>query len=167
VAGSGKSTVGGMLAERLGWEFADADSFHPPANVEKMRSGQPLTDADRVPWLTAIGAWMDERQVAGKAAVITCSALKRSYRDELLYGRPAVAMVFLMVSKETLIHRLEGRHGHFFPEALEDSQLAALQLPTPDEGRVHVLSAEDSAEAIVAEIIAAISPDGNGVRWTP
>ena len=91
VSGSGKTTVGAMLAGRLGWRFADADDFHPAANIEKMRAGIPLTDEDRWPWLQAIAAWMDERIAAGESAVLGCSALKRSYRDLLLGGRPAGA----------------------------------------------------------------------------
>jgi gluconokinase len=87
-SGSGKTTVGAMLAGRLGWPFADADDFHPAANVEKMRAGIPLTDADRWPWLRAIGAWMDEHIARGESAVVGCSALRRSYRDQLLGGRP-------------------------------------------------------------------------------
>ena len=97
VSGSGKTTVGAMLAGRLGWRFADADGFHPAANIEKMRAGIPLTDQDRWPWLLAITAWMDERIAAGESAVLGCSALKRSYRDMLLGGRPDVRMVFLVV----------------------------------------------------------------------
>ena len=93
VAGSGKTTVGALLAGRLRWLFADADSFHPEANVAKMRAGIPLTDADREPWLQAITDWMDERIAANQSAVITCSALKRAYRDRLLAGRPAATMV--------------------------------------------------------------------------
>ena len=88
VSGSGKTTVGAMLAARLGWRFADADEFHPAANIEKMRAGVPLTDDERWPWLQAIGAWMDERVARDESAVVTCSALKRSYRDMLLRGRP-------------------------------------------------------------------------------
>ncbi len=95
VAGSGKTTVGALLAGRLRWRFADADTFHPEANVTKMRAGIPLTDADREPWLRAITDWMDERIAAGQSAVVTCSALKRVYRDRLLVGRPAATMVFL------------------------------------------------------------------------
>src|ERR1700729_1668009 len=87
VSGSGKTTVGAMLAGRLGWRFADADDFHPAANVEKMRAGIPLTDADRWPWLRSVAAWMDERIARGEQAVLACSALKRSYRDLLLGGR--------------------------------------------------------------------------------
>ena len=115
VSGSGKTTVGAMLAGRLGWRFADADDFHPAANIEKMRAGIPLTDADRWPWLQALAAWMDERIARGKSAVVACSALKRSYRDLLLGGRPQAQMIFLAVDSEVLARRLAARHGHFFP----------------------------------------------------
>src|SRR5215475_6902645 len=101
VAGSGKTTVGALVAGRLRWRFADADTFHPEANVAKMRAGIPLTDADRAPWLRAICEWMDREIADGNSAVVTCSALKRAYREELLAGR-AATMVFLMVSREEL-----------------------------------------------------------------
>ncbi len=125
VSGSGKTTVGALIAGRLRWRFADADTFHPEANVAKMREGMPLTDADREPWLRAITAWMDERIAAGESAVVTCSALKRVYRDRLLSrtagrddglppGQPGCAP-----------RRLWTRPGHFFPEKLLNSQLAA------------------------------------------
>lgn len=165
VSGSGKTTVGALLAGRLHWRFADADTFHPRANVEKMRSGEPLTDADRMPWLQAVAAWIDERVAAGDSAVVTCSALKRSYRDLLLDGRPAATMVFLMVSKETLLHRVGARPDHFFPGRLLDSQLATLQPPAPDEPRVHVVSADGDSEETAAAIMAAVWPDGD-VRWS-
>src|ERR1700744_4928831 len=97
VAGSGKRTAGALLAGRLRWRFADADDFHPEANVAKMRAGIPLTDADREPWLRSVGRWMDAETAAGRSAVIACSALKRAYRDLLLDGRPAAVMAFLMV----------------------------------------------------------------------
>ena len=122
VSGSGKTTMGAMLADRLGWPFADADDFHPAANVEKMRAGIPLTDEDRWPWLRAIAAWMDERIALGESAVMTCSALKRSYRDVLLGGRPEALLVFLAVDREVVARRLAGRHGHFFPERLLGTQ---------------------------------------------
>ena len=118
VSGSGKTTVGAMLAGRLGWPFADADDFHPAANVAKMRAGIPLTDADREPWLRAIVAWMDEHIARGESAVVGCSALKRSYRDELLGGRPEARMVFLATDRDVLARRLAARLGHFFPEQL-------------------------------------------------
>ena len=123
VSGSGKTTVGAMLAGRLGWPFADADDFHPAANVAKMRAGIPLTDADREPWLRAIVAWMDEHIAREESAVVGCSALKRSYRDELLGGRPEARMVFLATDRDVLTRRLAARVGHFFPEQLLASQL--------------------------------------------
>src|SRR5262249_52000399 len=106
VSGSGKTTVGALLAGRLGWRFADADDFHPAANVAKMRAGIPLTDTDRWPWLRAIATWIDECIGQGEDAVLACSALKRSYRDELLDGRPAARMVFLAPDREVLARRL-------------------------------------------------------------
>lgn len=155
VAGSGKTTVGTQLARRLGWRFADADTFHPPANVAKMRAGIPLTDEDRAPWLRAIGSWMDDLIAAGQSGVVTCSALKRAYRDELLCGRPAVTLIFLEVSRAVLVRRLTARLGHFFPEELLDSQLRTLEPPAPDE-RVLTLSADDDTAHIVDEIVARV-----------
>jgi gluconokinase len=159
VSGSGKTTVGALLAGRLGWEFADADSFHPPANIAKMRAGIPLTDADRGPWLRAIAAWMDERIAAGESAVVTCSALKRSYRDTLLGGRPEARLVFLLADRDVLARRLTQRHGHFFPAGLLDSQLADLEPPQPDE-HVLVVTPEDQPGTTVAKIIAELWPGG-------
>jgi gluconokinase len=155
VAGSGKTTVGAQVAGRLGWRFTDADEFHRAANVAKMRTGIPLTDADRVPWLRAICAWMDDLIAAGQSGVVTCSALKRGYRDELLRGRPAAMMFFLQVSRDVLVRRLTGRMGHFFPEELMDSQLRTLELPAPDE-RVLTVSADVDPARIVDEIVAQV-----------
>ena len=162
VAGSGKTTVGALLAERLHWQFADADTFHPEANVAKMRAGIPLTDADRQPWLRAITTWMDKRIAAGQSAVVTCSALKRAYRDQLLAERPAATMVFLQVSAEVLEQRLLARHDHFFPEKLLDSQLAALEPPAPDERVQTVLEVGEPAQT-AAQIIATLWPNGEPV----
>jgi gluconokinase len=159
VAGSGKTTVGAQLARRLGYRYADADSFHPLANVAKMRAGIPLTDEDRAPWLRAIGAWMDGLIEAGQSAVVTCSALKRAYRDELLSGRPTATLVFLMVSKDVLIRRLDTRSAHFFPEELLDSQLETLEPPAPDE-RVLTVAADGDPVHTVAEIVARLGTDG-------
>ena len=164
VSGSGKSTVGARLAGRLGWRFADADDFHPAANVAKMRAGIPLTDTDRWPWLRAIAAWMDERIARGEDAVVGCSALKRSYRDLLLNGRPAARMIFLAPDREVLARRLAARHGHFFPEQLLGTQLDALEPPGPDERVLTVVPADDPA-ATVAQIIALLcipGPAGRG-----
>jgi gluconokinase len=138
VAGSGKTTVGRALAGRLGWTFADGDSFHPAANIAKMRAGMPLTDADRKPWLAAITSWMDDIITSNQSAVIACSALKRQYRDELLDGRPAAQLVFLAISREDDQARLAARTGHFFLEPLLASQFADLEIPQ-DEPRVHLV----------------------------
>jgi gluconokinase len=156
VSGCGKTTVGALLAGQFGWEFADADDFHPEANVAKMRAGTPLTDADREPWLRSVGRWMDTEIAAGRSAVLACSALKRAYRDLLLDGRPAAVMAFLTVSREELDRRLLARTGHFFPEKLLDSQLAALEPPQPDE-RVVTVQAENSPVRTAANVAAALS----------
>ena len=159
VSGSGKSTVGALLAGLLHWRFADADSFHPEANIAKMRAGIPLTDEDRGPWLHAVTDWMDARIVADESAVMACSALKRAYRDQMLSGRPAAVMIFLQVSRDVLARRLAARHGHFFPEKLLDSQLETLELPAPDE---HVLTVvvDGDAGQTAAKIIAILPPPG-------
>jgi gluconokinase len=158
VAGSGKTTVGTQLASRLGWRFADADGFHSAANVAKMRAGIPLTDEDRAPWLRAITSWMDDIEALEESGVITCSALRRRYRDELLSGRPAATMVFLEVSKEDLVQRLSHRYGHFFPEKLLDSQLAAFEPPDPDE-RVLTLPEDGGPAQTVDEIVTRLGLD--------
>ena len=156
VSGSGKTTVGALLAGRLGWQFADADAFHPAANVAKMRAGIPLTDADRWPWLHAIGAWMDERIARGESAVVTCSALRRAYRDALLGGRPQARMVFLGVDQEEAARRLAVRHGHFFGPGLAGSQFDALEPPQPGEPRVTEVPSGHDPEQTVTAIIAVI-----------
>jgi gluconokinase len=158
-SGSGKTTVGTLLAARLHWPFADADSFHTAANIEKMRRDQPLTDADRWPWLHAIGAWADEENAAGKSAVLTCSALRRAYRAVLLDGRPEVRMVYLLADRAALSQRLTGRHGHFFPPELLDSQLADQELPH-DETDVLVVTPVGTPGDTVTEIIARVWPSG-------
>jgi gluconokinase len=157
VSGSGKTTVGALLAGHLGWRFADADDFHPAANVAKMRAGIPLTDADRGPWLRAIAAWMDERIARGEDIVITCSALKRSYRDLLLADRPAARMVFLAPDREVLARRLAARHDHFFPGQLLGTQFDALEPPQPGERVLSVVPAGEPA-ATVDSIIALLFP---------
>jgi gluconokinase len=158
-SGSGKTTIGALLAGHLHWPFADADSFHSPANIGKMRRGQPLTDADRWPWLQAIAAWMDEQIAAGGSAVVTCSALRRTYREALLDGRPEARLVFLLADRETLAAHLAARHGHFFPRELLDSQLAD-QEPPHGEKNVLVVTPEEQPEQTVAKIIAELWPGG-------
>jgi gluconokinase len=157
VSGSGKTTVGALLAGRLGWRFADADDFHPAANVAKMRAGVPLTDEDRWPWLRILAAWMDERIARNDPAVITCSALKRSYRDVLLDGRPRARMVFLAPDREELARRLAARHGHFFPEQLLGSQFADMEPPSPEERVLTVIPTADP-ETTAGSIIAVLFP---------
>lgn len=152
VSGSGKSTVGSLLARRLGWDFEDGDALHPPANVAKMRMGIPLTDADRWPWLRALASWIDQRIAAGDPAVVACSALKRSYRDLLATGRPGVRIVLLTVDEQALAARLKRRHGHFFPAGLLSSQLSDLELPGPGEPAV-VVPADGTPERVTDAII--------------
>ena len=155
VSGSGKSTVGALLAGRLGWAFADGDSFHPAANVDKMTAGTPLSDEDRRPWLNAIGGWMDQRAAMGEPGVVACSALKRAYRAELLDGRSA-RLAFLDVPHDLDRIRLKARRGHFFPAQLAGTQFAALEVPGPAEGAL-VLNADGTPEDLVATIIARLN----------
>jgi gluconokinase len=163
VSGSGKTTVGRLLAGRLGWPFADGDAFHPAANVAKMAAGIPLTDEDRWPWLAAIRAWMDSRIAAGGSGVVACSALKRRYRDYLLQDRPQVRLVFLDVSRDEDLARLRARRGHFFPAGLLDSQFGDLEPPQPDEGAL-VLTARSSPDELVKAIISGLGLIAPGER---
>src|ERR1700674_4193246 len=138
VSGCGKTTVAAILAGRLGWRFEEGDAMHPQANIEKMEAGHPLTDADRAPWLEKVAGWVDERLDAGENGFITCSALKRSYRDVINRRGTGVVFVFLAGSRETIATRLAARHGHFMPSSLLDSQFADLEEPTPDEPEIRV-----------------------------
>lgn len=147
VTGSGKTTVGRLLAEQSGWEFADADAFHPPANVEKMTRGVALTDADREPWLAALRAAIVKWQAEGKNVVLACSALKRSYRERLGVGGD-VRLVYLKGSYEVIRSRLRARHGHFATEAILADQFATLEEPE-DAVTVNV---DASPEQIVSEV---------------
>jgi gluconokinase len=154
VSGSGKTTIGAMLAGRLHWPYAEADTFHPLANIEKMAAGHPLTDADRLPWLRAIAEWIDEQIAADTCGVVTCSALKRAYRDML--RRPQVAIVYLHGSRELIASRLTARHGHFFQVTMLDSQFHDLEEPGPDEGVITV-SINRRPSQIVDEILAKLA----------
>jgi gluconokinase len=152
VSGSGKTTVAAMLAGALGVGFLEGDDLHPRSNVEKMKNGTPLTDADRLPWLRAIAHRIDEWRARGEAGVVTCSALKRAYREILIGDRPDVRLVYLKGSPELIHQRMAARHGHFMPVGLLDSQFETLQEPGADEKPVVVDVAGSPAE-IVAEII--------------
>jgi gluconokinase len=133
VAGSGKTTVATLLAQRLGTEYAEADQFHPEANIAKMSAGTPLTDDDRWPWLEAIRDWLSAEADAGRSGVVTCSALKRSYRDLLRTARGHVCFVHLDGSPDLLAERMAHRSGHFMPTSLLPSQLATLEPLDEDE----------------------------------
>lgn len=156
VSGSGKSTIGSLLAQRLGWRYAEADDFHPEANLAKMVAGLPLDDADRRPWLANIAAWIDESTATGQPAVVSCSALKRAYRDVLRANRPNVRLIYLDADKQTIRARLSARRGHFFPAALLDSQFTVLEPPTDDEHPYRVpVTLEGRADQTVDDLIAA------------
>jgi gluconokinase len=152
VAGSGKTTVAQALAARTGWRFEDGDVFHPASNVEKMRSGQPLTDEDRWPWLRAIAAEIDRTRKADGHIIIACSALKRSYRDILIGSRLGVQLIYLKGSRDLIGQRLRARRGHFMPPALLDSQFATLEEPGSDE-RAVVVDVASTVDAIVDDIV--------------
>lgn len=154
VSGSGKTTVGRILARRLDWEFAEADDFHPQSNIDKMAKGNPLTDEDRWPWLDAISAWINQRLAQSRSAVVTCSALKRRYRDVL--RAPGVVFVHLTGDPRLLESRISGRHGHFMPAELLASQLADLEVPTADE---HALTVDvtPGPSQIVDDIVAKLA----------
>ena len=152
VAGSGKTTVAALLAGRLGAAFAEGDDFHSPENVAKMSAGQPLTDADRWPWLAGIRDWLAAQHAAGRAAVVPCSALKRSYRDLLREAGP-VQFVHLTGSRELLTQRIQGRAGHFMKPEMLASQLATLEPLDADEPGI-VIDVAARPEGIVDAVLA-------------
>jgi carbohydrate kinase (thermoresistant glucokinase family) len=161
VSGAGKTTIGRRLATRLGWEFIEGDALHPLQNVAKMTSGQPLTDADRAPWLTAVASVIDEWRNRDTRGVITCSALKRSYRREIIGEGNDVRLVYLEGSRRLIAERLARRQGHFMPASLLDSQFAALEPPGPDENPITVSvdrPVEETVERIAAALCASTSP---------
>jgi carbohydrate kinase (thermoresistant glucokinase family) len=152
VSGSGKTTIGERLAARLGWPYQEGDALHPPANVAKMHSGTPLDDADRLPWLQIIAARIDEWRAKASPGIVTCSALKRRYRDIIIGDRLEVRLVYLKGSKDEIGGRLTGRQGHFMPAALLKSQFDALEEPGPDEHPITV-SVDGTPDQIVDDVL--------------
>ena len=160
VSGSGKSTVAGPLAGRLGWDLEEGDDLHPPANVAKMAAGHPLTDDDRWPWLAKVAECISPHTSAGRPGVITCSALERKYRD-VLRGEHVI-FVYLSGTHDEIAARLATRHGHFMPASLLDSQFAALEPPGPDERSITIdINASSSVEA--DQIVSRLGLEGAGV----
>jgi gluconokinase len=158
VSGSGKTTIAQRVAEREGWRLVEGDDFHPPENVAKMKSGTPLTDEDRWPWLAAIGERMEVERMTGHGVVVSCSALKRAYRDCLrkeVHGN--VYFILLDGSRELITDRMKNRKGHFMPPALLDSQFATLEKPTPDEHAV-ILDISHTVPALLAEAAKSLDP---------
>ncbi len=155
VSGCGKSTIGSILARRLGWKFEDADGFHSASNVDKMHKGIPLSDDDRRPWLEAISAWIDKTCHSDGHGIITCSALKRRYRDVLIGHRRNVRLVYLKGGEPLIARRLAKRHEHFMPPALLHSQFEALEEPGPEENPV-IVSIKPKPNKIVAQIFSTL-----------
>ena len=156
VSGCGKTTVGQAIAARLGWQFQEGDALHPSENVAKMAGGTPLVDADRWPWLERIAAVIDGWRAQGLSGVVTCSALKRAYRDILVGNRADVRLVYMRGDQPTVAARLAARTGHFMPPALLASQFATLQAPAIDEHPV-IADIGQAPDAIVDSVVAAIS----------
>ncbi|MBM3647200.1 MAG: gluconokinase [Alphaproteobacteria bacterium] len=159
VSGCGKTTVGELLAARLGWQYQEGDALHPPGNVAKMSSGTSLDDADRLPWLHKIAERIESWLRSGESGVVTCSALKRSYRDIVVGGRSGVALVHLKGPHHLIGSRMAARTGHFMPTTLLANQYAVLEEPTPDE-RAIVIDVAASPADIVAEIVRRLGAAG-------
>lgn len=156
VSASGKTTVSNVLGAELDYRVMDADDLHPQTNIDKMREGIALTDADRAPWLRKVAEWIAEQHAQGVGAVVSCSALKRAYRDVLREGDAQAVFVWLDVERATLEQRIAKRRGHFMPASLLDDQLATLEPPSPDERAVRV-TPKDAVEDTVAEALERIA----------
>lgn len=163
VSGVGKSTFAKGLATLMRWPFVEGDALHPEANLVKMSSGQPLTDEDRWPWLRTIGVWMSQEIAAGRFGVVTCSALRRAYRDLLREGRPEVVFCHLVAVEDLIANRIGARQDHFMPPSLLHSQYDTLEPLEPDEPGVEV-SVDGSAAEVLARAVAALQlpPEGDG-----
>ena len=157
VSGAGKTTVGRLIAKALGAPFLEGDAFHPAANVETMRRGLPLGDADRAPWLASIAEALGGYVARGESAVLACSALKRGYRDVLRAGAPDARFVYLKGAQAQIAARLAERKGHYMPSTLLDSQFAALEEPVLDEGAI-VADIADSPASIARFVVDALVP---------
>ncbi len=156
VSGCGKSTVGSTVARTLGLPFVEADSLHRPHNIEKMRSGQPLTDEDRAPWLAAVGRTLSDLRRYPDGLIITCSALRHTYRDRLRQAAPGVRFVFLEVPPAVAEQRLRARPQHFMPASLIPSQFATLEPPLPTETDVVTIHADAALDAVVNATVQAL-----------
>ncbi|MGO9422612.1 gluconokinase [Roseiarcus sp.] len=156
VSGSGKSTVAELLAKRLGWMMAEGDRLHPPENVEKMRQGVPLTDADRWPWLDRIGELLKAWAAEGRSGVVTCSALRRAYRERLVAARPDLRFVYLKGSEALIAARVSARHHEYMPASLLKSQFDTLEEPLPGEP-VIAIDAGGTPEAAVEDVVKALA----------
>jgi gluconokinase len=154
VSGSGKTTVGELLAARTGWPFLDADTLHSAEHIAQMEAGIPLTDDQRWPWLGRIASWIGERYAAGEPGVVACSALRRAYRDHLREADPDLRLVYLRVDRAVVADRLSDRRGHFFPASLVDAQLAVLDEPTADEQPIIIHSGQppEEVDAVLANL---------------
>ncbi len=155
VSGSGKSSIALRLRDETGWPFQEGDELHPKENVAKMAAGTPLTDEDRWPWLDRCADWIRERLEAGSGGLLTCSALRKVYRDRLGEGVPGLQFLYLKVSAEVLRERLQRRRGHYMPPSLLPSQLATLEEPTSDEPAL-VVPVERTVDETAADVLAVL-----------
>ncbi|EKO3419038.1 gluconokinase [Vibrio fluvialis] len=157
VSGSGKSTIGASIAKHLDAKFIDGDDLHPRANIQKMRRGEPLNDADRAPWLERIRDAAFSLENKSERGVIVCSALKRCYRDQIREGNEHVTFVFLDGDKSLILERMRARQGHFMKTDMLDSQFATLEYPTADERDVLIIPIDCSIDEVVAHAVAALN----------